>query len=404
MVRSTICVASPRSETAARTSDDIESVKRIRIAFVSSTLDVGGAENVLSSLMTRLPRERYDTELLFLKNPGTVGKRLIRHGVAHASGLQRGRRDPAVLFRLVSRLRSSSPDILFSLDHHNAMFWGRLASLVARVPRRVVASHSTGRMESRRSFSRLDRFLMRYTDAVVALSAAHADYLQSVEGIDPQRIVVIENGIDVERYERVDSEAVDKLREEFGLGSEDRVVTMVAALRPEKAHGAFLAAAADLVGHRPDLRTRFLVVGDGPERARIETRRSELGLEDRVALLGERDDIPEILGLSGVLVLPSHGAVETLPLAVLEAMAAGVPVVASAVGSVPEIIEEGRTGRLIAPADPVGLSGAICRTFDEREGTQRITREARETVRKRYAVERMVARYEELFDRLTGTG
>ena len=376
-------------------------MRRSRIAFVSSTLDVGGAENVLLSLVTRLPRARFESELLFLKNPGTVGMRLIRDGVRHASGFQRGRGDPAVLFRLVSHLRSSSADILFSLDHHNAMFWGRLASLLAGVPRRVVASHSTGRMESRRSFSRLDRLLMRHTDAVVALSERHAKYLEDVEGIDPRKIVVIENGIDVAAYRSIDCEAVGKLRSQLGIGPNERVVTMVAALRPEKAHGALLAAAGEVARRRPGLRARFLVVGDGPERSRIEAQRSERGLEGRVLLLGERQDIPVILHLSDVLVLPSYGAVETLPLAVLEAMAAGIPVVASAVGSIPEIIQDGRTGRLIAPADPVGLCEAICRIFEEREETQRIIQDARERVLEGYTVERMLSGYEALFERLT---
>jgi glycosyltransferase involved in cell wall biosynthesis len=376
-------------------------VKRTRIAFVSSTLEVGGAENVLFNLVTRLPSPRFEAEILFLKEPGRVGTRLIREGVSHASGLQRGRRDPAVFFRILSRLKASRPDILFSLDHHNAMFWGRLASLAAGVARRVVASHSTGRMESRRSFSRLDRTLMRYTDAVVALSAAQADYLRRVERIDPRKIVVIENGIDVARYEAGDSRAVEKLRESLGLGPAERVVAMVAVLRPEKAHGALLAAARELALRRPDLAVRFLIVGGGPEKGRIEALRGELGLDESVLLVGERDDVPDILHLSHVVVLPSHGAVETLPLAVLEAMAAGVPVVASAVGSVPEVIQDGRTGRLIAPADAIGLSEAICRIFDEPEETQRIIRQARETVRERYTVERMVRRYEELFDRLS---
>jgi len=375
-------------------------VRKIRIAFVASTLDVGGAENVLFNLITRLPGDRYETEVLFLKAPGTVGQRLIHRGVSHTDSIQRGRTDPSVLTRLVSHLRSFSPQILFSIDHHNAMFWGRLASLVSRVPRRVVASHSTGRMESRRSYTRLDRLLMRYTDAVVALSSAHAGYLESVEGVDPRKIVVIENGIDAGLYDGVDEEVVTNLRGQLGIDAGDRVVVMVASLRPEKAHEALLEAAKTLVAERPDTGLKFLVVGEGPRRGMIETLRSRLGLENHVFLLGEREDIPEILRLSDILVLPSHAAVETLPLAILEAMAAGVSVVASAVGSVPDIIEDGRTGKLIAPADAVGLSKAICHIFDKREETQQIINKARETVRTRYTVERMVTGYEELFERL----
>ncbi len=377
-------------------------MNKIRIAFVASTLEVGGAENVLSNLITRLPPDRFETRLVLLRKPGTVGDRLAREGARYVDSIERRRGDPAVLGRLAAHLRSFSPGIVFCLDHHNAMFWGRIASFLSRVPRRVVASHSTGRMEGRRSFTRADRFLMRWTDAVVALSDSHARYLRDVEGIDARKIIVIENGIDTMRYDEVDETRIARLRSELGLSARDRVVVMVASLRPEKAHDAFLEAAKRIVTRRPDLPVKFLVVGAGPQREAIEAVRKTLGVEDRVLLLGERADVPEILHISSVLALPSHGAVETLPLAVLEAMASGVPVVASAVGSIPEIIEDGVNGRLIAPADPVGLSEAICHIFDDSEATRSIISRAGETVRRRYTVEKMISGYVELFERLCG--
>jgi glycosyltransferase involved in cell wall biosynthesis len=376
-------------------------VRKTRIAFVASTLGVGGAENVLFNLVTRLPSDRFEPFLFFLRAPGSVGLRLVRCGVPSKDSIERARLDPWTLGRLASLLRSTGPEILFSLDHHNAMFWGRLASLAARVPRRVVASHSTGRMESRRSFTAADRALMRWTDAVVALSGAHAAYLRDTEGVEPGKIVVIENGIDTGRYENPDNAGVERARGELGLAPCDRVVSMIAALRPEKAHEALLEAAGIMARRRSDLSLKFLVVGGGPRRGEIERLVADGGLRKTVLLAGERDDVPEILRLSGALVLPSHAAVETLPLVVLEAMAAGVPVVASAVGSVPEIIESGKNGLLIPPADPVGLSEALCHIFDERENTQRMIERARDTVRQRYTVEKMLRGYVDLFDRLT---
>jgi glycosyltransferase involved in cell wall biosynthesis len=257
-------------------------------------------------------------------------------------------------------------------------------------------------MAGRRSFTRLDRGLMRWTDAVVALSDSHARYLRDVEGIDARRIIVIENGIDASRYETVDENRVAGLRDELGLTPDGKTVAMVAALRPEKAHDAYLEAAKRIATLRPDLPVKFLVVGGGPRRAAVEALRAKLGIEERVVLLGEREDVPEILRVSGALALPSHDAVETLPLAVLEAMASGVPVVASRVGSIPEIIEHGVNGWLIAPADPVGLSDAICRIFDDRDATRKVVERARETVRGRYSVERMISGYADLFERLGG--
>jgi glycosyltransferase involved in cell wall biosynthesis len=377
-------------------------VSKIRIAFVASTLEVGGAENVLANLIARLPQDRFETELVLLRKPGAVGDRLAREGARCVDSIEHRRGDPRVAGRLAAHFRSLSPRIVYCLDHHNAMFWGRIASLLSRVPRRVLASHSTGRMDGRRSFTRIDQFLMRWTDAVVALSDSHARYLRDVEGIDARKIIVIENGIDTTRYAAVDEGRIARLRSELGLSTGDRVVAMVAALRPEKAHDAFLEAAKRIVTRRPDLPVKFLVVGGGPRQEAISAMRQTLGVENRVLLLGEREDVAEILHVSSVLALPSHGAVETLPLAVLEAMAAGVPVVASAVGSIPEIIENGVNGRLIAPADPIGLSDAICHIFDDSEETRSIISRAGETVRRRYTVEKMISGYVELFERLNG--
>jgi glycosyltransferase involved in cell wall biosynthesis len=375
-------------------------VAKTKVAFIASTLVVGGAENVLLNLLNHLPPEKFETKTYLLREPGPSGETLIRTGADCEYGLGRHRAHPMNLVRLAARLKAFSPDVVFTLDHHNAMFWGRLASLIAGVPRRVAVSHSTGRMGSERSFTALDRLLMRQTDTVVALSDAHTEYLRKVEGIEAGKIVIIENGVDIGRYSCVDERLVARLRSDLGIGDTERVVAMVAAIRPEKAHDALLEAARSLGAERSDLELKYLVVGDGPARSQLESTRSRFGLDDQMLFLGSRDDIPEILALADVLVLPSHAAVETLPLVVLEAMAAGVPVVASAVGSVPDIIEDGWNGKLIAPADAVGLSKAICHIVDNRQETEQLIANARETVQSRYSVEQMVAKYQELFERL----
>lgn len=207
--------------------------------------------------------------------------------------------------------------------------------------------------------------------------------------------------MDVARYGRTSPAAPAFLRRSLGLENGVPVVLMVAALRPEKAHEALLEAARLLI---EDGRSwKFLIAGDGPRREELEGTSRRLGLGSRVVFLGERGDVPDLLHVASVLVLPSHAAVETLPLCVLEAMAAGVPVVASAVGSIPDVIENGVNGRLIGPADAVGLREALCHIIDHSQETAEMTRRARETVRARYSVERMVSRYAELFETLCQT-
>lgn len=371
-------------------------MKQIAVSFVASTFTVGGSERLLSQVIKRLPRDRFRVSLHFLREAGPVGRELYSAGIEGAERLQRHRYDPSAAIRLWRHLRPNPPDVLFLLDHHNAMLWGRIAGLLARVPRTVVASHATGLFGGKRNFRTTDRWLMEFTDRVVALSRAHAGYLVRTEGIPPGKITLIENGIPLEEFGGDGEEPQEALREELGFGAGDRVVIMVAALRPEKAHEVFLQAARFLVDSRRDL--KFLVVGDGPRRAELESLSSCLGLDGAVRFLGNRRDVARLLHLADVLTLPSHPAVETLPLAVLEAMAAGTPVVASRVGSVPELIDNGRTGLLIDHGDPPALADAISYVVDHPGRAREMAAEAKNLVADRYSAETMVAKYATLFE------
>jgi glycosyltransferase involved in cell wall biosynthesis len=373
-------------------------VDKIAVSFVASTLAVGGSERVMSELITRLPEERFHKRLYLLREAGPIGGELLRSGIPGAERLQRNRWDPTAAARLSAHLRRNPPDILFVLDHHNAMLWGRLAGICVHVPSQVLASHTTGKFGGKRNFRGSDRWLMEFTDRVVALSQAHARYLVEREAIPPAKIAVIENGVPVEQYSHPGEGSLAELRQDLDLGPEDRIVIMVAALRPEKAHEVLLAAAGRLVAGRAG--AKFLIVGDGPRRADLEGLRDRLGLAREVAFLGVRHDVARLLHLADVLVLPSHPAVETLPLAVLEAMAAGVPVVASRVGSVPEVVLDGSTGVLIEPGDALALADAIGYIIENRERAAEMAARARELVRKRFTVEQMVGKYQELFESL----
>jgi glycosyltransferase involved in cell wall biosynthesis len=373
---------------------------KIAVSFVASTFTVGGSERLLSHLITRLPQQRFRVHLYFLKDPGPVGRSLYQSGVAGRANLQRARYDPGAAIRLARLFRRERTDVVFCLDHHNAMLWGRLAGMIAGVSGQVVASHATGLFGGRKNFRPLDRWLMEFTDRVVALSRAHAQYLVQAEGVDPGRITIIENGIPLDQFTAVDDGAREALREELGLEPDRKVVTMLAALRPEKAHEVFLEAARLLVasGDTP----AFLVVGDGPLRQDLEAASAGLGLAGHVHFLGSRDDVAQLLHLSDVLTLPSHPAVETLPLSVMEAMAAGVPVVATRVGSLDEMICDGESGLLIEPGSPELLARALRLVLDRPDRAAAMAAEAKKTAFHRYSVERMVERYAALFESVAG--
>ena len=234
-------------------------MKKINISFIASTFTVGGSERVMSDLITRLPNTRFNKRIYFLRNAGKIGRDLLDGGIEGAERLQSNRYDPAVVWRLVKLFKADPPDVLFLLDHHNAMLFGRFAALLARVPRQVIASHSTGRFGGKKNFRAADRWLMEFTDRVVALSRSHARYLVENEAIDAGKITVIENGIDFDEYARSDAGAEDRLRQSLGLTGSERIVTMVAAMRPEKAHESLLEAAQSLVVSHEGL--KFLLVG-----------------------------------------------------------------------------------------------------------------------------------------------
>jgi len=226
----------------------------------------------------------------------------------------------------------------------------------------------------------LQRQAYRFAHKIVANSAAAAEQLVH-EGIRPSRIRVIPNGVQVDRF------AARKPR------SDIRTVVTVANLRHEKAHEVLIDAAAMLTARHPHL--RFLIVGDGPRRAALESLVAQHGLRPRVEFMGHREDIEAILSDADLFVLPSRS--EAFPNAAIEAMASGLPVVASAVGGLLDLIEPYRTGVLVPPDKPGALAAAIDALVSAPDRAARIGSAARETVATRYSFDRMVSSFEALY-------
>jgi glycosyltransferase involved in cell wall biosynthesis len=292
-----------------------------------------------------------------LRAPGPVGESLRRQGVALAAALAPGRLDPRNWRRLARHIRALAPDVVYLLDHSNALLYGRVAARLAGVPAQVCAVHRTGRADGRRGLGRVDRALMPLSDRVIAVSHTHAAYLAQREGVTAARIAVIHNGVDPARFgPRLVGPTRAVRRNELGLPPDAPLLGIVAALRPEKNHQLLLASLARLTGPPAP---QLVVVGDGPLRAQLQRRAGELGVADRVHWLLTRGDVPRVLACLDLLVLSSLPVVETFPMCVLEAMAAELPVVCTDVGSVREMLGDGASGVLVPPGDAVALAAAI---------------------------------------------
>jgi len=375
-------------------------VEKRRIALVASTFGVGGAEIVTGNVLRRLPRDRYEVRLYFLHEAGIVGRDLLAGGFDGTERLCTRRRDVRGAVQLARRLREFRPGVVWCLDHIDAMWLGRAAAVVARIPDTVIASHSTGLVgangRTRPSFGWRERVLMEFVTRVIAVSRTHARYLASVTGLAPARITVIENGVDLSRWPAMTRAARREARNHFTIGANEHVVTMVAAMRPEKAHEVLFDAVAALAAR--EKRIRVLLAGDGPRRDALRQRAEALGIGSQIEFLGIVRDVAQLLHASDVVVLPSYDVVETLPLSLLEAMACGIPVIASRVGSVPEVVADGETGLLVEPGSAGELAAAINATLEDPAAALRRAEFARRRVETYYSVDRTVSGYRRLFD------
>ncbi|HEV3345357.1 MAG TPA: glycosyltransferase [Pirellulales bacterium] len=361
----------------------------LRVMFVITCMPVGGAETLLVNLVRRLNRDRFLPELCCLKYFGPLGEELAGE-IPAFSGLLGHKYDLAVLSRLTRLLKQRRVDAVITVGTGgDKMFWGRLAAWRAGVPVIASALHSTG-LPDRVEW--LNRRLAPITDAFIAVAEPHARYLAEHEGCPTTKVRVIPNGVDTERFRPLSPD--NRLRAELGLPPDAPVAAIVAALRPEKNHELFLAAAARIRRARPD--ARFLVIGDGAERLRLETLSSGLNLAEAVSFLGTRGDIPELLSLVDVLMLTSH--MEANPVSILEALACEKPVVATRVGSSPESVHDGENGYLVAPGDEEGLASRVLELFNSPDLARRFGQAGRETVVERWSLDRMVAGYEELIE------
>ncbi len=366
------------------------------VIFLETSARMGGTETVLSRLMNGMRKDRFRPVLCCLFEPGVIGEKLMAQGhpVVHSLGL--GPLDPRIPWRLFLLLRRRKVSVLFIVNQPLTQFWGVLCGLLAGVPVRIAAIRSTGKINriKRRLF--INNLTFPWMTRVTGLSEMHKKYLIDVEGIEASKIEVVPNGVDLARFRRPVDGA--KLRAELRIPEGALVVGIVAMLRPEKNHVMFLKAAAEVARVVPN--AVFVLVGDGSERKKLEGLARSLSVEGAVRFAGLREDVPDLLQIFDVAVLSSFPIVETLSNAVLEYMAAGKPVVATRVGSVPEQVVDGQTGYLVEPDDARAMADRLIGLL-KNEGLRRRFGEAGlARVKERYTIERMIHETESLFERL----
>jgi len=270
--------------------------------------------------------------------------------------------------------------------------YARLAAALMQVPIIIDHWHGFSRFNRKRRF--VCRVLGRFTDLSLAVSRGVRDYLVAQGGLNPAKIRVVANGVDVAALDA--ARPGDEVRRELGLPEGVPVIGLVGRLDHwGKGHKELFAAMAPLMARHP---VQALIVGGGRRMDEVRDLAAGLGLAGAVHFLGPRPDVPDLLNAMDIFVLPSYS--EGLSLALLEAMAAGKPVIATAVGGTPEVVIEGNNGLLIPPRDPGALAGALERLLSDPALAQRLGANARAHVREHFSLDRLGREINEIYEEL----
>jgi len=350
----------------------------------------GGAQVHVYSLLARLDRSRYEASVVSL-SPGSAARQIERLGFPV---LVLDEPDDAIAVgALATHLADVGAEIV-----HNHMYRAELVGTRAAIALGEVGHPRPwviGTVHSSRLRSPEDRDVLAHlTHRMDRLIAVSRSIVHKIETERPSRVPIslIHNGVDMDRYAHQD--ACCTLRDEYGMPTDAQIVGVVARLEPEKGHPTLLDAWPAVLRDVPN--AHLLVVGEGSCRAALEAQALRLGIGKHVTFTGRREDVPAVTAALDIAVLPSYR--EAQGLSILEAMALSRPVVASNVGGIPEMIEDGRTGLLVPPRDPAVLAEAIIRLLVDHAYADLLARTGHDLVHEQFCIERMVRAVEDLYD------
>ncbi len=357
-----------------------------------------GPESKALELCSKLNRQKFETIMVYGKR-GRLIKEFENIGVRVEKFVTISKFNLYEALYLYHMIKANKIDIL---QTHGLRFdfFGGIAAMLANVPhiitRHVAISQHLISNFRKKIYIFFDNIAIKFATKVVTVSKAVENDLIVNQGIDRSKIVTILNGVDLKRLFKGNS-ARTAMREEFGVDDKKQIVGMIAQLSYWKGIPYFLRAIPLILRKCPN--TRFLIVGDGLDREKLEIMARTQGISPYVIFTGFRRDIPEIISAIDISVLSSLR--EGLPLALLESMAMSKPVVATDVGGVSEIVQDDKTGFLIPPRDSDALSDAIIKLLKDKEKANKFGKAGRKYVEENFSLNQMVKKYENLYVQIT---
>ena len=365
--------------------------RRIRVVYMAHAFLVGGAEEKVFNLVRHLP-PRFEPMVCCIHEAGPIGEEIRRTGTPVAVlGLTPGVGRLGDINGIRHYLQETRPDIVHTFLL-TASLYGRLAAILARVPI-VIGTEVNIYAHKRPMHALAERLLMAGTDRIIASAESVRDFYVRQVHADPAKVDVVYNAVDFSQGRPTMSQR--EMRASLGLPEDARIAGVIARLTEQKGHRYLF----DALASSPALAdVQLLVVGGGEAREALERDAVTKDLSARVHFLGPRRDLGDLLAAMDVFVLPSLW--EGLPLSMVLAMGAGVPVVATRVAGIPEVVDDGRTGLLVPPRDASALGAALTRLFEDPQLRRRIGREASAAVLPRFGIDRYVESVTSLYDTL----
>jgi glycosyltransferase involved in cell wall biosynthesis len=365
-------------------------MKKVRVLHLIRTLERGGAERVVANYAKYHDRTRFEVSVCCLVDRGEIADEVEAYGVK-VDCLNKKGRNPNVIIRLCKLLNRERIDILHA---HNvsAAFWGVLAAKLAGIPTLIITEHNV--VTNRSWYSKtLAKMLGASVNSLIAVSeGVRLSHLREY-GLSPRKVITIRNGIDIEHFNGKDQPAPKELLADMGIEDNCFIVGNVGSLTEQKNQACFIDMAQLVLETVPN--THFIIIGEGALRPNLETQIRRLGLENRVHLLGKRPDVKDLLRAMDIFVLSSLW--EGLPISILEAMASGIPIIATDVGGNSEAIKGGISGILVPPGNASTIAEAVTRLLHDKSFSESLAKRAFESLTENFSAATMVRTTEALY-------
>jgi glycosyltransferase involved in cell wall biosynthesis len=370
-----------------------KNLQSIKILHLISSSGFLGAENVVQELAKESAKKGCEITIGILENRNNRHTDFVERALAEKIRVQlfhcRGRLDMKTISNIRGFIDQEHPNLLHSHGYKGNFYAWRAVS--GRNMPWIVTNHGKRIGKKLLVYNWLNIFFMKRADKVIAVSEEIAVEMTK-KGIPSTKILVIDNGIDLQKF--ANQKRNNELRKSFGFNGNHKIIGTVASLTEEKGHIYLLKAARQVIDKYPEC--RFLIVGDGGQRQFLEEKTPHLGLTGKILFTGSRKDVPEILSILDVFVLPSLK--EGLPMALLEAQAAKVPVIATSIGAIPDVIEHGVTGLLVPPKNYETIADSILRILSNEYSAQEMAQKGFEKVQNYFSSQTMSEKYLRVYE------